>query len=236
MRKFNTTFRLRSFFAAAVLVVVATALAFAVPPSQLSRQTGNLTFNGPCCMSFGQSVAVVEPSKPMPVAVTWNAQYTFGQGVIGGLMVNAGPWSVFPPFADDVGLLLNGWRRLAKHTIVRDIRTRQQRLGQPLAEAEVARVHHLRVRRRPFHPLGCGADRGGRGLLGERLEHSSKGRANDRRLERASACRQMRRNSCCFTRARRAFYLQQKSWILFKTLRLSTGWKHCISVLPWKRS
>ena len=32
--------------------------------------------------------------------------------LVGDAMVNAGPWSVFPPFADDVGLLLESWRRL----------------------------------------------------------------------------------------------------------------------------
>jgi hydroxyacylglutathione hydrolase len=32
--------------------------------------------------------------------------------LVGDTMVNAGPWSVFPPFADDVGLLLDSWRRL----------------------------------------------------------------------------------------------------------------------------
>jgi hydroxyacylglutathione hydrolase len=32
--------------------------------------------------------------------------------LVGDTMVNAGPWSVFPPFADDVELLLDSWRRL----------------------------------------------------------------------------------------------------------------------------
>lgn len=32
--------------------------------------------------------------------------------LVGDAMVNAGPWSVFPPFADDVGLLIDSWRRL----------------------------------------------------------------------------------------------------------------------------
>ena len=32
--------------------------------------------------------------------------------IVGDTMVNAGPWSVFPPFADDVALLLESWRRL----------------------------------------------------------------------------------------------------------------------------
>ena len=32
--------------------------------------------------------------------------------LVGDAMVNAGPWSVFPPFADDVGLLLDSWGRL----------------------------------------------------------------------------------------------------------------------------
>lgn len=32
--------------------------------------------------------------------------------IVGDTMVNAGPWSVFPPFADDVAELLESWRRL----------------------------------------------------------------------------------------------------------------------------
>jgi len=32
--------------------------------------------------------------------------------LVGDAMVNAGPWSVFPPFADDIGQLLDSWRRL----------------------------------------------------------------------------------------------------------------------------
>jgi hydroxyacylglutathione hydrolase len=32
--------------------------------------------------------------------------------LVGDSMVNAGPWSVFPPFADDVAQLLESWKRL----------------------------------------------------------------------------------------------------------------------------
>jgi hydroxyacylglutathione hydrolase len=32
--------------------------------------------------------------------------------LVGDTMVNVGPWSVFPPFADDVAQLLDSWRRL----------------------------------------------------------------------------------------------------------------------------
>jgi glyoxylase-like metal-dependent hydrolase (beta-lactamase superfamily II) len=32
--------------------------------------------------------------------------------LVGDSMVNAGPWSVFPPFADDVAQLLASWKRL----------------------------------------------------------------------------------------------------------------------------
>ena len=32
--------------------------------------------------------------------------------LVGDAMVNAGPWSVFPPFADDVAQLLESWKRL----------------------------------------------------------------------------------------------------------------------------
>lgn len=90
MRKQIATFRLRSLCAAA-LVIAAAAGALAVPPNQISRNIGLVSFEGPCCSSFGQTVTATEPSTPVPVVVTWNAEYVFGQNEISGLMVNGGP-------------------------------------------------------------------------------------------------------------------------------------------------
>jgi hypothetical protein len=92
MRKL-AKFSLRGLCAAAAVVIVAAGCAFAVPPNQLSRQILSFpaSFDGPCCMSFNQSVTVDEPAKPVSVVVTWNVQYTFGSGDISGLMVNGGP-------------------------------------------------------------------------------------------------------------------------------------------------
>ena len=91
MKKATTTFGVRSLLAAAALVIAASTGAHAVPPGQLSRQIGLVSLDGPCCASFGQTVSLSEPSKTGPVVVTWSAEYTFGRGVIGGLMLNGGP-------------------------------------------------------------------------------------------------------------------------------------------------
>lgn len=93
MRKLIRTFRLRSLCVGAALVIAAAAGAWAVPPNQISRQffSRPLSLNGPCCFSFNQSVTVSEPSQPVPVVVTWSAEFTFGNGNISGLMVNGGP-------------------------------------------------------------------------------------------------------------------------------------------------
>lgn len=84
---------LRQRVLAMVLLVMGVATtAFAVPLGQVLRSTTYLTFSGPCCFSFDESVAITEPATPVPVVVTWSATTggTFEDN-FAGLMVNGGP-------------------------------------------------------------------------------------------------------------------------------------------------
>jgi hydroxyacylglutathione hydrolase len=54
--------------------------------------------------------------------------------LVGDTMVNAGPWSVFPPFADDVGLLLDSWRRLLETGCRLFLPGHGAAIGRPLLE------------------------------------------------------------------------------------------------------
>jgi hypothetical protein len=95
MKRAMEKFGMRGTVMLTAIVIASTVCAFAVPPNQISRRVGLVSFDGPCCMSFGQAVSVTEPSKPVPVVVTWNALYTFGDGNISGLMLNGGPCRFF---------------------------------------------------------------------------------------------------------------------------------------------
>ena len=65
--------------------------AFAVPAEEILVVNSILTFTGPCCFSFNQSIAVTEPAKPVPVVVTWE-MHKFDSGAsITGLILNGGP-------------------------------------------------------------------------------------------------------------------------------------------------
>ncbi len=99
MSKTSLTFRQRC-LCVAFLIAGAVTTAFAVPPGQVFRSTGLLTFSGPCCFSFNETVTVTEPAKPVPVVVTWSAQtgLTFEDEFV-GLMVNGGPCLAYGPNA-----------------------------------------------------------------------------------------------------------------------------------------
>ena len=99
MNKTQLTFR-QLCLSVAFLIAGAVTTAFAVPPSQVFRSNDLLTFSGPCCFSFGETVALTEPAKPAPVVVTWSATtgFTFVDEFV-GLMVNGGPCLAYGPNA-----------------------------------------------------------------------------------------------------------------------------------------
>ena len=78
----------------ACLVVVATTPGFAVPVTQVFRNTLNTPrFSGRCCFSFEESVQIKEPATPVPVVVTWSTDLLLHtqEYFVVGLSINNGP-------------------------------------------------------------------------------------------------------------------------------------------------
>jgi hypothetical protein len=79
-----------------LMIAFATTAAFAVPPGELLHDGVSRFFNGPCCSSFNESIAVTEPAKPVAVVVTWHLEKSISQGAtVVGLMVNGGPCTLY---------------------------------------------------------------------------------------------------------------------------------------------
>ncbi len=91
----NTVWQGSLWLAIICLVAGAATTAFAVPPGQVLRSTDIMRFEVACCISFGESIQVVEAAKPVPVVVTWGVDYDDrGQSQI-GLMLNGGPCAFY---------------------------------------------------------------------------------------------------------------------------------------------
>ena len=91
MSKIPLMFRQR-WLAVLFLVAGAVTTAFGVDPGQVLKATNFLSFSGPCCFSFNETVTVIEPGTPVPVVVSWSATTgdSFEDNFV-GLMVNGGP-------------------------------------------------------------------------------------------------------------------------------------------------
>jgi hypothetical protein len=91
MNKIPLTFRQR-WLAVLFLIAGAVTTAFGVDPGQVLKATNFLSFSGPCCFSFNETVTVIEPATPVPVVVSWSATTgdSFEDHFV-GLMVNGGP-------------------------------------------------------------------------------------------------------------------------------------------------
>jgi hypothetical protein len=81
----------------ATLLTVVSTIAHAVPVGQVLRNDGPQTFTGLCCSSWGETVKVNEPATPVPVVVTWSADYDTngGLGFLVQLSVNGGPCTFY---------------------------------------------------------------------------------------------------------------------------------------------
>jgi hypothetical protein len=73
------------------LIVAATGSASAANNSIL-RNTSDQTFEGQCCLSFGESVSYTEPATPVALIVTWSADFAVNvpDAYFAGLSVNGG--------------------------------------------------------------------------------------------------------------------------------------------------
>jgi len=77
------------------LVMLLTPTASAVAGKELLRVEQNQAFQGICCFSWPESVQVTEPSKVMPVVVTWSTDYQATGPFLVGLSVNGKPCKFF---------------------------------------------------------------------------------------------------------------------------------------------
>src|SRR5215813_10960161 len=79
-----------------LMIACATPAAFAVPPEEMLHDGETRIFNGQCCVSFNETIAVTEPAKPVAVVVTWHLEKFISEGAtLAGLMVNGGPCTLY---------------------------------------------------------------------------------------------------------------------------------------------
>lgn len=81
----------------AVLLAAGATGAHAVPPAEISRNLGSQTFTGLCCFSWGETIKIVEPGPPVPVVVSWSADYAANRGFFVKLSVNGAPCQAYGP-------------------------------------------------------------------------------------------------------------------------------------------
>jgi len=97
MKTFSKTKRnIVSLTTVVLLVVSLAASAFAVPKQQVLLSTGR-QLTGACCFMWGESVSVTEPSIPVPVIVTWSADFAESDEFLVGLSLNGGQCTAYGP-------------------------------------------------------------------------------------------------------------------------------------------
>ena len=79
------------------LALMLTPAASAVTNKELLRVEHNQAFQGLCCFSWSESVAVSEPSTVAPVIVTWSTDYQATGSFLVALSVNGGPCRFLGP-------------------------------------------------------------------------------------------------------------------------------------------
>jgi hypothetical protein len=90
MKTFSKTKRnIVSLTTVVLLVVSLAASAFAIPKQQVLLSTGK-QLTGICCFLWNETVSVTEPSTPVPVVVTWSADFSVNDEFLVGLSVNRG--------------------------------------------------------------------------------------------------------------------------------------------------
>jgi len=81
----------------ACLLAMVSISAFAISKSQVLRVSDGATHTGMCCSSWGDSIRVVEPDNPVPIVVTWSAEYQTAQPFLVGFRLNDGPCAFYGP-------------------------------------------------------------------------------------------------------------------------------------------
>ena len=103
----------------AVVLIAGSTSAFAIPATQLARVLKNQTITGKCCVLFGASVRVTEPSMVVPVVVTWSTDYqNSNEWILSGLSLNGGPCSFYGSGSFPVFKVTNQWAGTSHEWIV----------------------------------------------------------------------------------------------------------------------
>jgi len=80
-----------------LLAVIAPAQSFATSKTQVARNLFITTYTAECCVVIGPTVKINEPATPVPVIVTWSADYIVFDTVQFALSVNNGPCLFYGP-------------------------------------------------------------------------------------------------------------------------------------------
>ncbi len=96
-------------FAALACVTLAASIpAFAILPNQAVFFANGANFAGVCCFSWGESVTINEPTKVVPVVVTWNADYQSDGYQFNGIILNGGSCVSYGPSGMPEGQPIGG--------------------------------------------------------------------------------------------------------------------------------
>ena len=85
----------------AIVLMMGSMSAFAVPPEQVARISNAVTFAGKCCSLWNETVRIATPTTVVPVVVTWSADVVIndtnrvGDDFLVGLSVNGSPCTAY---------------------------------------------------------------------------------------------------------------------------------------------
>ena len=81
------------------VLIMAPVQSFATANAQVARNLFITTYAAECCVVIGPTVKINEPATPVPVIVTWSADYiVFFDTVQFALSLNNGPCLFYSPF------------------------------------------------------------------------------------------------------------------------------------------
>lgn len=81
----------------ALVLIMAPVQSFATASTQVARNLFITTYTAECCVVIGPTVKINEPATPVPVIVTWSADYIVFDTVQFALSLNNGPCLFYGP-------------------------------------------------------------------------------------------------------------------------------------------
>jgi hypothetical protein len=96
----------------ALVLIMAPVQSFATANTQVARNLFIATYTAECCVVIGPTVKINELATPVPVIVTWSADYIVFDTVQFALSLNNGPCLFYGPFG---GKPVRQWNRQLIH-------------------------------------------------------------------------------------------------------------------------